>query len=248
MQKREIKKSLVLHNARFTENIATEILINILSRSDRGRFRKPDNLSIVFIHNREYKTIIEKSLDFLGIDGYTVLRPHLPKGHWRNSYKVPAALDFARHCEKEFILYIDSDDAVFMGDPQRAIDCLEEAGGDMLVSTTNHAGYDQMPEMENFFNQLAREAGWAQSPNIHLNSGVYISRRAHLIEFLREAAEYVTDDEPKWPEYKLLHQRTSSINPTFPLGCGSDQNIFRFLYPRFARSMRLDYAGRLAFR
>ena len=43
------------------------------------------------------------------------------------------------------------------------------------------------------------------------------------------------------PEWK----RRGGVMPDFPKGCGCDQQIFRFLYPRFAETLRLDYSGRL---
>jgi hypothetical protein len=200
----------------------------------------------MLIHNRTYKTILEKSLDFLGVEGYSVVRPYLPRGHWRNTYKIPAALGFVRECHKEFILHIDSDDAILMGNPQRAVDYLEESGGEMLLSTTDYTRYDFMPDREHWFDGKARDAGWTHSRNVHLNAGVYVARRAHLLQFLEAAAEYVTEDEPEWQEYEQRDRPTAKS--TFPMGCGSEQNIFRFLYPSFAPAMRLDYAAKLAFR
>ncbi len=103
-----------------------------------------------------------------------------------------------------------------------------------------------MPDRERWFIEQARIAGWAHSRSVHLNAGAYVARRSYLIEFLEAAADYVTDDEPRWSEYARMSRLVE--NATFPLACGSEQNIFRFLYPRFAASMRLDYAAKLAFR
>ncbi len=116
----------------------------------------------------------------------------------------------------------------------------------MLLSTTHYTGYELMPDREGWFREQARNAGWGHLSAVHLNAGVYVARRAHLVRFLEAAAEYVTDDEPRWSEYvRMDRSRTAA---TFPLACGSEQNIFRFLYPGFAADMRLDYAARLAFR
>jgi len=210
----------------------------MLCRPNKGRFRKPDNLAILLLHNRDYKTIAEQSLDYLGIAGYSVIHPHLPRGVWRHSVKITAALDFARNCAEEYILYIDSDDAILIGDPHRAIELLHDSGGEMLFSTTTFTEYQLMPELEGWFRQMADDAGWSHAQNVNLNSGVYVARRELLIEFLEAAAGYVTDNDLSGKEFRMKRQaRTMS---GFPLGCGSDQLIFRFLYPRFAENLGLD--------
>ncbi len=189
---------------------------------------------------------LEQSLDYLGIVGYSVVRPHLPRGVWRNTVKITAALDFARHCAEEYILYVDSDDAILIGDPERAIRLLQDSGGEMLFSTTTYTDYELMPELEGWFRRMADDAGWSRARNVNLNTGVFVAQRELLIKFLEAAAEYVTDDDLSLEEFKM--KRSSRIMPEFPLGCGSDQNISRFLYPRFAKNMRLDYAAKLAIR
>ncbi len=218
----------------------------MLCWQNKGRFRKPDNLAILLLHNRNYKTILEQSLDYLGIGGYSVVRPHLPRGVWRHTVKITAALDFARQCAEEYILYVDSDDAILIGDPQSAIRLLQDSGGEMLFSTTKARAYGLMPELEGWFRQMADDAGWSRARNVNINCGVYVAQRELLIEFLEAAAEYVTDDDLSWEEFKT--KRQARMMPEFPLGCGCDQSISRFLYPRFAEKLRLDYAAKLAIR
>ncbi len=247
--RQSILSALVLHNSRYVEVIPPRISINLLCRANRGRCRKPADLAILLIHNRAYKTVLEQSLDYLGIEGYSVARPVLPVGIWRNTYKIRAAIEFLRTCKERYVFYIDSDDAILLGDPQRAIDLLEESGGKMLVSTTNHAGYDFMPHMEGWFTDLAQKGGWsADAVDVHLNSGVYVAEREYLRHFLNEVAEYITDNDSWFPQYRIANQGKGHISPPFPMGCGSDQNIFRFIFPRFADEIRIDYPKKLAFR
>lgn len=247
------RRALVLHESKYTDwsselgrRFVSRFLIPILCGPNKGKLRKPENLAILLLHNRDYKTILERSLDYLGISGYSVVRPHLPRGVWRYPVKVIAALDFAKRCRDEYILYIDSDDAILTGDPQRAIELLQASGGEMLFSTTHYQAYELMPELEDWFERLADEAGWSGIKNKHLNSGVYVARRERLVEFLEAAAEYVTDDDLTLEELRVRRQERNM--PEFPRGCGCDQSIFRFLGPRFAESMRLDYACELAVR
>ena len=241
-----LRRTLVLHESKFTEGIAPQILIPMLCRPNKGRFRKPDNLAILLLHNRDYKPIVEQGLDYLGIEGYSVVRPHLPQGAWRHSVKITAALDFARNCAEEYILYVDSDDAILIGDPERAIGLLHESGGEMLFSTTTYTDYELMPDLEDWFRQMARDAGWTHAKNVNLNSGVFVARREVLIELLEAAAEYVTDNDLSLKEFEM--KRDARAMPGYPLGCGCDQNIFRFVSPRFSQNLRLDYAAKLAIR
>jgi hypothetical protein len=212
----------------------------------RGRLKKPDNLAILLIHNRDYKTLVEHSLDYLGIEGYSVVRPKLPGGRWTNSAKIPAALDFVRNCSEDYILYIDSDDAVLVGDPQRAIDLLDETGAEMIISTTEYLAYQLMPALQPWFRELADSQGWPHAKNVHINSGVYVASRSLLETFLEAAAKYVTDSDIPLADYKI--KRRLGAMPSFPFGCGEDQAIFRFVFPAFADKARLDYSERLAIR
>lgn len=221
-------------------------MIPILCWPGKNRFRRPDDLAILLIHNRNYKTLLEQSLDYLGIAGYSLVQPHMPQAGWRHTVKITATLNFARNCAEEYILYVDSDDAILIGDPQRAIRLLQDSGGDILFSTTVHTGYDLMPELEDWFRQRADNAGWSRCKHVNLNAGVFVARRERLIELLEAAAKYVTDNDLSSEELKIKYR--ARMMPEFPLGCGCDQSIFRFLYPRFAENLRLDYARKLAIR
>ena len=120
------RRTLVLHNSLYTEIIPANILIPMLCWPNKKRFRRPSNLAILLVHNRNYKTLLEKSLDYLGVEGYSVVQPEVPPDGWRQTLKITSSLDFARRCGEEYIFYVDSDDAMLIGDPQRAIDLLEE--------------------------------------------------------------------------------------------------------------------------
>jgi len=127
------KTPLVLHHNVYTDE-TPNILIPMFCWPNRGRFSRPKNLAIMLVHNRDYKTRLEQSLDYLGIQGYSVVRPCLPRGEWTHSVKIPAFLSFAQSCEEDYILYIDSDDAILLGDPQRALGLLRKSGAEILLN------------------------------------------------------------------------------------------------------------------
>jgi hypothetical protein len=200
-------------------------------------------MDILLVHDRDYLTIMEKSLRYIGIENYSVVRPHLPRGVWRNTLKLPAMLAFAENSRSKYILYVDSDDAVMTGDPARAIALLGESGRDMLISATAFKNYHHFPHMEAWFERLAAERGYASTKVPHPCSGVFVARREFLIDFLRAASAYVTDDD--LPVGAI--GKVTPPMPGFPRRCGSDQIIFRFIFPRFADLIAIDYAGHLAF-
>lgn len=242
--------AVVLHNGRF-KAIPTRILIDLFCRANRGRFALPPDLTILLVHNRPGKTLMELSLDYLGIAGYTVIR--LPAGRpWRHTARITAVLDYLRsgRCTTEYVLWADCDDALFRDDPAVTIDLLKQANCEMLVSSTSFDGYRNMPDVKQWTTQLGQaEARQRRRPNIHLNAGVLIARTDFLQEYLTEASTFVTENDlPAGALRRLSDAEILRLLPEFPRGTGSDQRIMRYLFPRFYPRMKIDYDSRLALR
>ena len=242
--------AIILHNGRF-KAIPAGLLIRLFCRENRGRFALPSNLTIVLVHNRPDKTLMERSLDHLGIAGYTVLR--LPADRpWRHTARITAVLDFLRsgRCTTEYVLWADCDDALFRGNPVVAVEILKQADCDMLVSSTKYARYRNMPHVRQRMTELAPpEMQNRSKPAINLNAGVLVARAAFLQEYLAEAAAYVTNND--LPSADLRQMNDAEVLdrlPEFPRGIGSDQTIMRYLFPGFYPRMKIDYASRLALR
>ena len=242
-------RPLVLHQSRYTLSLPDDILFSTFCRRHRGKLRKPDGLAIVQVHNRPYQTLLERNLDYLGIQGHSVLRVKAPQ--WRHSIKLREMLRFTSDCRDDYVLFCDSDDAILLDDPQKAISLLHENQCEMLVSATNALGafYKFLPEREQWAKKVAEEQGANKSRAIHLNSGVYVARRQFLIELLTQAMEFVSDNDLDPKTYKVVsRQKGISAFPEYPKGSGSDQQIFRFLHPSFYPRMKIDYSLRLAVR
>ena len=240
----------ILHNGRF-KAIPPGVLIPIFCRANRGRLSKPPNLTILLVHNRPTKTLVELSLDYVGIDNYTVLR--LPANErWRHTARITAVLDFLRsgRCETEYILCCDCDDVLVRGEPARAIEFLHAAGCEMLVSSTAYARYRNMPEVKARMIAIAPDdLRNRRGARIHLNAGVFVARAAFLKEYMEEAMTYVTENDV--PSRLLTNMSDAEVLarlPDFPRGIGSDQTIMRYLFPRFHPRMKIDYSGQLALR
>ena len=240
---------VIVHNAKFTRGMPPSLLVPLFCRPNRGRFTKPASLTILLAHNRPAKTLMELSLDYLGIHDYTVLR--MPADvPWRHTARIPVMLDWLTSgaCTTEYVLFSDCDDALMRDDPQKAIDLLQAAGCQMLVSSTAYDAYHGMPDVKVKTESFAPPGRTKTNrPRIHLNAGVYIARAGFLREYLEAARQYVTDDDLSIETLNVISDKDLlRLLPEFPCGVGSDQTIMRYLFPRFHPRMKIDYDERLA--
>jgi hypothetical protein len=215
-------RPVILHQPQHTEGLPDHVLFPACCWRIRKKVRKPEDLAILQIHNRPYKTLLERNLDYLGIKGSAVIRVNAPK--WRNTIKITEALRFASECHENYILFCDSDDAILTGDPRKAVDLLCKSKCDMLISATAHRGYEHygMPELEEWATKVAAENGYHSTEVIHLNSGVYVAQTHFLVDFLTEALKFM------------------------PRGDDNEQPIFRLLHRQFYPRVKVDYSLELA--
>jgi hypothetical protein len=191
---------------------------------------------------------MERSLRRAGVGNVAVLKP-FDSGPWRNSIKIGLILRYLEQtCRTKYVLYVDSDDAILLDDLRRALDCLLEAGCDLLFASTRFAGgCECMPDVKAWADKICRAKGYKK---LYPNSGVYIGRTSAVLELMRAASMYVGHNDLAREEY-IRRRREGTLRdalPAFPYGVGCDQVIFRFLDPRFCPSVKIDYASRLAAR
>ena len=201
------------------------------------------------IHNYDKISLAEKSLRYVGINNYVVLKPEI-NGPWRNSEKLVTLKKFLESKTHKFkyIFYLDSADVILRDNPRKTLTYLQEQNCDLLFSKTAFsAGYDCMKDRETWTCNVAEKHGHSSS---YLNSGVYIGTVDFLLEVLESALEFVTNNDltPREAWELLQHGRLCERLPDFPKGVGSDQMIMRYLYPKFYPRMKIDYQGRLALR
>jgi len=248
LEKRKRWDSLVVHKGRYTNQLPAPLVLAAVCGQVKGKLRCPANLTIVLIHTHDDETIMEKSLRYVGIDEFVVLQAN-PEGAWHGTKKITALLEYlkAGRCETEYLLFLDSDDAVLRDDPAKAIVYLQQAACSMLVSSTTFRDFSCMPEVKTFSEEDAIANGY---PGRFLNSGVFVGTPAFIREVYAEAAQYVTDDELTRAEYRRLRKEKAleARLPDFPRGIGSDQHLLRYLFPKFHPEMQIDYAQRLAWR
>ena len=223
------------------------------SRLYEGKFKKPDNLTIVTCRNKgsmedriidhlkgyEEKSILESSLEYLGINGLVVLKDgRLP---WRCTFKFELIHNYLNSgkCNTKYFMCCDAIDVIFKDDPQKVIDIFESFSCDMLfMSTHSLDGYSCMPQVKEFVDKINGDNGR------YMNSGVYIGRTKFVKEVIGDAMNYAIPHGVTMDEYR---EYLSSNPSDYPKG-SQDQDIFRFLERKFYPRIKVDYQNLMAYR
>ncbi|MFZ2631478.1 MAG: glycosyltransferase domain-containing protein [Desulfosalsimonadaceae bacterium] len=209
----------------------------------------PPEMQIILIHNYDKTSLAEKSLNYLGINNYVVLRPET-HGPWRHSIKLVTLKKFleSKQNRGEYILYLDSADVVLRVAPQAILTYFQEQNCDLLFSRTAFdVGYECMEEVKEWSRDAALKSGCSVP---HLNAGVFIGKSDFLWEVIDNSLKYITDNDLTPAELSDLIRQGQLCGrlPDFPKGIGDDQVILRYLYPQFYPRMKIDYHGKLSLR
>ncbi|MFZ4716850.1 MAG: hypothetical protein ACOYMT_04835 [Chthoniobacterales bacterium] len=225
------------------------LMLNRICGPVRGVLRCPSDLTIVLVHNYSEMPLTEKSLRYVGIDNYVVLRPPVAKV-FLNTHKLMALVRWlgSGACTTEYVLYLDAKDVFVRANPLAAIHLLQGLGCDLLFSSEQESYlYECMPAIKAWTDGLADKM---EVPRRYLNAGVFVGRKTFLLEVLKNALKYAAEDDLSHGKL-VAGIRSGSLRdrlPEFPFGCGSDQAILRYLHPRFFPRMQVDYECRLAWR
>ena len=96
----------------------------------------------------------------------------------------------------------------------------------------------QMSKVKKFVDETIKSKGR------YLNSGVYIGKTEFIKEIFEEAIKYAVPHGVTMGEY---HTYLSSNPKNYPQG-SQDQDIFRFLEPKFYPRLKVDYQNKMAYR
>ena len=243
-------KQPIIHD----RHIVKQYFENMKSQNiHKNAFKIPKDLTIVTCRNEgsmedriiehlkgyELKSILECSLEYLGIDELVVLKDdRLP---WRNSFKVEMVNDYLNSgkCKTKYFMCCDAIDVIFKDDPQKVIDIFETFDCEALFMSTNSIdGYNCMTEVKEFVDNINGGSGR------YMNTGVYIGKTDFIKEFIASALEYSLTPGTIMSE----HHNFLKSNPIdFPKG-SDDQCIFRFLEKRFYPRVNVDYENLMAYR
>ena len=216
-------------------------------------FKMPTDLTIITCRNEgtledriieslrgyEEKSILESSLEYLGIDDLVLLKDErLP---WRCTFKFEMINNYLNSgkCKTEYFMHCDAVDVIFQNDPQRIVDIFKSFDCEALfMSTHSTDGYSCMPEVKRFIDGINGRNGR------YLNSGVYIGKTDFMKELFEEAIKYAIPHGVTMGEYR---EYLSSNPLDYPRG-SQDQDIFRFLEPKFHPRLKVDYKNLMAYR
>jgi len=215
----------------------------------KNSFKLPEDLTIITCRNSgtmedriidslsgyEYKSILECSLEYLGIEGLVVLRDdRLP---WRNTFKIEMVKNYLDLCTTRYVMFCDAIDVIFIDDPNRVIEIFKSHHCKMLfMSTTATSGYSCMPEVYKWVTGISKSR--------FLNSGVWIGNTEFVKTVFAEASKYIN------PHGATMYERESYIASSpksYPIG-GDDQDILRYIEPLFYPDLKVDYKNELAYR
>jgi len=239
-------------------------------------FSIPDNL-IVFTSKNTEDSLFEKQMRFHNCNDHRIVRPdfteaemsvilnescqnfnnslNYPQGipdrrPWSNVFRQRYHLEFLKsdQCkDKEFVLFCDSNDVLFLDSPDYILDSfLNDFNCDLLYNGGYWACWHYWEESQKSMRtrQFARQHG-----DVHLNAGVYIGRKDFVIEVYENVLNYVTDDAEVRKRSLDRDLDRPWEGPEFPLGAPSDQLILRYLqldyWPRLQVDLKFKLMGRL---
>lgn len=238
--------SPVIHDRHLVKNYYENMVFNNIHKN---KFQTPDDLTIITCRNLgsmedriidslsgyEHKSILECNLEYLGIDDLVVLYDdRLP---WRNTFKFEMISNYLKQCTTKYIMYCDAIDVIFIDDPSKVVDIFEQNNCKMLfMSSTSTDGYSCMPDIKH----------WADNihTNRYLNSGVWIGETKFVVDVFHEAKMYINPHGVTMDDYHLY---LDSKPKNYPIGA-QDQDIFRFIQPKFHPELKVDYDNMMAYR
>lgn len=178
----------------------------------RGRFRDVDDLTVVTYNTRAEPSLLERCAAHLGLSRIAVLGRHLRRWQWSDKIELVHHYLESGACTTQYVLCLDGDDVLIIGDPALALERFREADCDILFGGTR-GDWPPSPECAAF---EAAAAGGSNLRHCHLNAGGYLARTSGLAPRLRALmaaidggddwcrAEHGFDDQLAW---RQLHRR-----------------------------------------
>lgn len=238
----------IIHDRHVVKNVFEYMKANEINK---GAFKRPNNLTILTCRNEgsmedriiphlqgyEDTSILEENLDYLGIDLVVLTDDRLP---WRNTFKIEMIHNYLNsECDTEYFMFCDAIDVIFQRNPQEVIDIFETFDCEALfMSTISPLGYNCMPEVKEFVDKLNKGTGR------YLNSGVYIGKTSFVKEMVEEAMKYAIPHGVTMGDYG---DYLNSEPVDYPKG-SQDQDIFRYIEPKFYPRLKVDYENKMAYR
>jgi len=210
----------------------------------KGKFKTPENLTILTCHNYDYESILEQNLKYLGVEYILLKEIRKP---FKYIYKLENVLEYLNgHIGSEYILFCDADDVIIRDDLNKIIEIFKKKNCDLLFNSTySKCGWLCMMDKREWYLTIGKMGRY-------LNSGVYIGKWEFVKEVLTEACKYITPDSLGIDEYNKTGRgqydtRLCKQLPNYPTGA-PDQDIFRYIHQKFYPRMKVDINNELVYR
>ena len=200
----------------------------------KNAFRTPDNLSIFTAHNYTSESLLERNLNYLGVDLHVINR-RIRK--WSNYQRVRWFLQYMKDvCTTDYVLHLDAKDVILRDNPMRIVEAFSQYGCDLLYCATKfNCDYKCMPLKQQ----------WADFVHFgrYLNAGVWMGRRAFAIDVYENVMGYLGNGRDEH-----FYRNERRFAKKFPHGVTSDQAILRYLEPIYHPQLAIDMAGKMVCR
>ena len=231
-----VKKAFELFKSQTKPNIFTHPKdLTIVTCRNEGSL---EDRIIPHLSGYENTSILESNMEYLGLNLVVLKDARLP---WRNTFKFEMINNYLQSgkCTTEYFMCLDAIDIIFVDHPQKVIDIFKSFNCQALfMSTSSLDGYNCMPEV----------LDWVHSINggipRYLNSGVYIGKTSFIKELYEEAIKYAIPHGVTMDDYRDYLVREPK---DYPKG-SQDQDIIRYLEPKFYPQLKVDYQNQMAFR
>jgi hypothetical protein len=192
---------------------------DVFFSSPKRKIGLPKDLTIFTWNNGHTAMgVFEKSMEHLGI-------PCMVLGHgiknWENSKHKPIlTYEALKDIKTEYIMGVDSRDAILIGDPKLIMKKFINDFKSDLIFSADLMNWPNIPEFKKFEDKCAESFN---SDYKYLNSGAFIGKRDFCLEFFKVASQ--TKPSPKAPK--------------------ADQGIFKRLFMDYYPKVQLDYKCQL---
>ena len=149
----------------------------------------PEDVSVITFNNRE-KRCLEKNLDSVSLN-YHVLGKEIKS--WKNTDKITLLKNFLNKVKTKYVLVLDADDVLIIGDLSNIIRDFEDQSCEVLFNASNFF----YPENEDGFYKK-KEENIVDGFFNHLNSGCLIGRTEFVYELYKMASCYKDDVTEKY--------------------------------------------------
>ena len=216
----------------------------------KGIYSTPNNLTIVTCHNYKEKTYTERHMDYFGIE-YVTLQPDNLDASWVYPIKLSEMRNYIGSCPTEYVLFVDSNDVVFMEDPSVSVSVFESYDCDILfgIAIKKSSRYHST-----FMSERRKEIELLRGSGFHLNSGVWIGKTERIGDILETACSYIDDScwSGSYAEYCKIMKGVGGDPhisfPNWPHGAPDDGDILSWMeldfYPRIGLDVHRKFALR----